>query len=72
MTLFPFREKKRCLYKKSVYQLKRTYAYVSDRFLAESRRLIADIIETCDLEQVERYLVAADFEKLLTLYAIIS
>ena len=38
-------------------------AYVNDRFSGEGRRLIADIIETCDLEQLEGYLVAICFEK---------
>ena len=38
-------------------------AYVNGRFLGESGRLIADIIETCDLEQLEGYLVTTDFEK---------
>ena len=38
-------------------------AYVNGRFLSKSGRLIADIIETCDLEQLEGYLVAIDFKK---------
>ena len=38
-------------------------AYVNGRFLGKSGTLIADIIETCDLEQLEGYLVAIDFEK---------
>ena len=38
-------------------------AYVNSRFLGKSGRLIADIIETCDLEKLEVYLVAIDFEK---------
>ena len=38
-------------------------AYVSGRFLGESGRLVVDIIETCDLEELEGYLVAIDFEK---------
>ena len=38
-------------------------AYVNGRFLDESGILIADIIETCDLEQLEGYLVAIYFEK---------
>ena len=38
-------------------------AYVNGRFLGESGRLVADIIETCDLEELEGYLVAIDFEK---------
>ena len=37
--------------------------YVNGRFLGESGRLIADIIETCDLTQLEGYLLAIDFEK---------
>ena len=38
-------------------------AYINVRFLGESGRLIADIIESCDLEESERYLVAMDLEK---------
>ena len=38
-------------------------AFVNSRFLGESGRVIADIIETCDLEQLEGYLPAIDFEK---------
>ena len=38
-------------------------ACVNGRFLGESERLIADITETCDLEQLEGHLVAIDFEK---------
>ena len=38
-------------------------AYVNSRFLGESGRLIADIIETCNLEELEGYLVAMVFEK---------
>ena len=38
-------------------------AYISSRFLDESGRCIADIIETWDLEELEGYLVAIDFEK---------
>ena len=37
--------------------------HVNGRFLGKNGRLIADIIETCDLQQLERYLVAIDFEK---------
>ena len=37
--------------------------YVNSRFLGESGGLIADINETRDLEELERYLVAIDFEK---------
>ena len=38
-------------------------AYVNGRFLGESGRLIADIIETCNLEELEGYLVEMVFEK---------
>ena len=38
-------------------------AYVNGRFLGESGRLIAHIIETCLLEQLEAYLVAIHFEE---------
>ena len=38
-------------------------AYVDGRFIGESGRLIADIIETSDLENIEGYLLAIDFEK---------
>ena len=38
-------------------------AYVNARFLGENGILIAGIIETCDLKQLERYLVAIDFER---------
>ena len=38
-------------------------AYVNSRFLGGNGRLIADIIEACDLEQLEGYLVAIHFEK---------
>ena len=41
----------------------RQTAYVNGRFLGESGRLIANITETCDLEELERYLVAIDSEK---------
>ena len=37
-------------------------AYVNGRFLGENERLIPDIIETCDIEQLEGYLVAIDFK----------
>ena len=38
-------------------------SYVNGRFLDESGRLIADIIETCHLEKLEGCLVAIDFKK---------
>ena len=38
-------------------------AYINGRFLRESGRLIADITETCNLEELEGYLAAIDFEK---------
>ena len=37
--------------------------YVNGRLLGENGRLIADIIETCNLEEIEGYLVAIDCEK---------
>ena len=37
--------------------------YFNDWFLGESGSLIAEIIETFDLEQLEGYLAATDFEK---------
>ena len=38
-------------------------AYVNGRFLGESGRLMADINEICNLEQLEGYPAATDFEK---------
>ena len=38
-------------------------AYVDGRFIGESERLIADIIETSNLENIKGYLLAIDFEK---------
>ena len=38
-------------------------AYVDGRYIGESGRLIADIIETSNLENIEGYLLAIDFEK---------
>ena len=38
-------------------------ANVNGRFLGKSGRLTENIIETCNLEQLEGYLVASDFEK---------
>ena len=38
-------------------------ANVNGSFLGESERLITNIIETCDLEQLEGYLMAIDFDK---------
>ena len=38
-------------------------AYVDGRFIGESGRLIADIIETSNLENIKGYLLAIDFEK---------
>ena len=38
-------------------------AYVKGRFIGESGRLIADIIDTTNVENIEGYLLAIDFEK---------
>ena len=38
-------------------------AYVENRFIGESGRLIADILETCDREKLEGLLLAIDIEK---------
>ena len=38
-------------------------AYVNARFLGKRGRLMAYVIEICDLEQLKGYLVAIDFEK---------
>ena len=38
-------------------------AYVENRFIGESGRLIADILETCDSEKLEGLLLAIDIEK---------
>ena len=38
-------------------------AYVNSRLLGKSGRLIADITETCNIEELEGYIVATDFEK---------
>ena len=38
-------------------------AYINDTFIGESGKLIADIIETCNLGQLQGYIVATDIEK---------
>ena len=38
-------------------------AYVDGRFIGESGRLIVDIFETKNVENIESYLLAIDFEK---------
>ena len=38
-------------------------AYIEGRFIGESGRLIADIIDTTNVENIEGYLLAIDFEK---------
>ena len=38
-------------------------AYVKNRFIGESGRLIADILETCDSQKLEGLLLAIDIEK---------
>ena len=38
-------------------------AYVDDRFIGESDRLMTDIFETANLEKIEVYLLAIHYEK---------
>ena len=40
----------------------RETAYVNERFIGESGRLI-DVIEVCDIQKTSGYLLTADFEK---------
>ena len=42
---------------------KRQTAYVKDRFIGESGRLIDDVINVCDIKKIEGYLLTIDFEK---------
>ena len=39
-------------------------AYVNERFIGESGRLISDIIEICYTEKLSGYLMTIDFEKI--------
>ena len=41
----------------------RETAYVNERFIGESGRLIDDLIKVCDIPKISGYLLAADFEK---------
>ena len=41
----------------------RQTAYIDGRFIGESGRLIAGILETTNLENIEGYLLAIDFDK---------
>ena len=41
----------------------RQTAYVKDRFIGESGRLIDDVINICNLKKLEGYLLTIDFEK---------
>ena len=40
-------------------------AYVNERFIGESGRLIDDVIKVCDMPKISVYLQTVDFEKVL-------
>ena len=46
---------------------KRQTAYVKDRFIDESGRLIDDVNNVCDIKKIEGYLLTIDFEKVFDL-----
>ena len=41
----------------------RQTAYVNERFLGESSRLLDDVIKTCNIQKISSYLLTVDFEK---------
>ena len=41
----------------------RQTAYVNERFIGESGRLIDDVIKVCDIQKISDYLLTVDFEK---------
>ena len=41
----------------------RQTAYVNERFIGKSSRLIDDVIKVCDIQKISGYLLTADFEK---------
>ena len=41
----------------------RQTAYVNERFIGESDRLIDDVIKICDIQKIISYLLTVDFEK---------
>ena len=41
----------------------RQTAYVNERFIGESGRLIDDVIKVCDIQKISGYLLTVDFEK---------
>ena len=43
----------------------RQIAYVNERFIGESGRLIDDVIKVCDIQKISGYLLTVDFEKAL-------
>ena len=43
----------------------RQTAYVNERFMYESGRLIDDVIKVCDIQKISGYLLTVDFEKAL-------
>ena len=46
-------------------------AYVNGRYINVSGRLISDIKETCNIENLSGYLITLDFQKALTHYIIV-
>ena len=41
----------------------RQTAYVNERFIGESGRLIDDVLKVCDMQNLSGYLLTVDFEK---------
>ena len=41
----------------------RQTAYVNERFIGESGRLIDDVLKVCDMQKLSGYLLTVDFEK---------
>ena len=41
----------------------RQTAYVNERFIGESSRLLNDVIKACDIQKISSYLLTVDFEK---------
>ena len=41
----------------------RQTAYVNERFIGESGRLIDDVIKVCDIQKISGYLLTVDFER---------
>ena len=41
----------------------RQTAYVNERFIGESSRLLDDVIKACDIQKISSYLLTVDFKK---------